>query len=248
MSVVLASAVPPAAAVEVSLEPPEPLLSWVVEPPPPLFVVVEVDESSSDDPQAVSAAASPAAPAAATIVRRAGLAEGLNDALVTVRTAGNLNENVNIGSAQYYGGEIGLDADLAPNLQIGINYSYIHRSFDVGTAPPGGFIRLFRLTDVPDHKGFAYISWKPIKQITVPPSLEFSSERMTVTAATANGNAPVYYELPGYVNAAMRVDYDINDNLTLGVGVRNLFDKYYTLTDGFPEPGRSFFLTARARY
>ncbi len=85
----------------------------------------------------------------------------LEDALVSVRTAANLNRRENYGSADYYGGELSLDAELAPSFAVGINYSYIHRSFDVGAPPAGALIRPFRLTDVPDHKGFAYASWKP---------------------------------------------------------------------------------------
>lgn len=103
-------------------------------------------------------------------------------------------------------------------------------------------------TDVPAHKGFAYASWKPVAGLDIVPSLEFASGRATVTPASANGLAPVYYKTEGYVTAALRVDYDLTDRITIGVGGRNLFDRNYAPTDGFPEPGRSFFLGVRARY
>jgi len=50
-----------------------------------------------------------------------------------------------------------------------------------------------------------------------------------------------------YVQANLRVDYDLTDRITIGAGVRNAFDDLYSLTDGFPERGRSFFLSARLR-
>ena len=172
----------------------------------------------------------------------------LTDALVSVRTPANLDRRENLGSADYAGAEISIDADLAPTLQAGLNYSYIHRSFDVGTPPAGGLIRPFRLTDVPDHKGFAWLSWRPITRLEIVPSVECASDRTTVTPATANGLEPVYYDTGGYVTAAFRIDYAILPQVTIGMGGRNLFDADYMLTDGFPEQGRTLFASIRARY
>jgi iron complex outermembrane receptor protein len=170
----------------------------------------------------------------------------LTDALVSV-LSGGFNQRVNIGSADYYGGELSLSVQLTQAFQAGVNYSYIHRTFDVGT-PVSGTIRPFQLTDVPGHKGFAYVSWQPLGGLKVTPNLEFASGRTTVTPATANGNNPFYYQTNGYATAGLRADYDLTEYLTIGIGGRNLFDKYYTLTDGFPEQGRSFFASVRARY
>jgi iron complex outermembrane receptor protein len=171
----------------------------------------------------------------------------LTDALVSV-LSGGFNQRVNIGSADYYGGELSLTAQLTSAFQAGVNYSYIHRTFDVGTPAAGGTIRAFQLTDVPGHKGFAWLSWQPLGALKVTPNLEFASGRTTVTPATANANNPFYYQTGGYVTASLRVDYDVTEYLTIGMGGRNLFDKLYTLTDGFPEQGRSFFASVRAKY
>jgi iron complex outermembrane receptor protein len=172
----------------------------------------------------------------------------LEDALVSVRTPANLNRRQNIGSADYYGAELAVDVTLSDTLSAGINYSYIHRSFDVGTVPAGGLIRPFQLTDVPGNKGFAFVSWRPIAALDITPSLEFASDRTTVTPASANGLTPIYYDTGSYLTASLRIDYDISERISIGVGGRNLLDKNYSLTDGFPEPGRSFFVGVRARY
>lgn len=172
----------------------------------------------------------------------------LSDALVSVRTPANLNRRENLGSADYYGAELSVDAEILPSLSAGANYSYIHRSFDVGTTPVGGLIRPFELTDVPDHKGFAWVSWRPIEELNILPSIDWASNRTTVTPASANGVAPVYYGTGAYVTADLRINYAVTERIEVGVGAQNLFDDYYVLTDGFPERGRSFFASLRARY
>lgn len=172
----------------------------------------------------------------------------LDDALVSVRTPANLNRRENLGTADYYGGELAVDVDFGSLFQAGANYSYIHRSFDVGTPGGSNTIRPFELTDVPAHKGFAFVTWRPMPAFTLTPSVEFASDRTTVTAATGTGATPVYYDTGSYVSAALRAEFAVTDEVSVSAGARNLFDADYVLTDGFPEPGRSFFVGLRARY
>ncbi|MES1971771.1 MAG: TonB-dependent receptor [Pseudomonadota bacterium] len=150
----------------------------------------------------------------------------------------SLVQSRNLGDGDYYGAEISLSARLSPAISVGGNYTYTHRDLhDPSNAA-------FRPTDVPTHKAFLYADVAPVSRLHIVPSLEIASDRWTVTDI-----APiVYYRTGAYVNGGLRADLTVLDTVTLGVGVKNLFDDNYTLVDGFPEPGRSFFASIRARY
>lgn len=162
--------------------------------------------------------------------------------LVTCTPAGACTNNAvsqsrNLGDGEYYGFEASLSARLSPAFSVGANYTYTHRNLDDPTNAA------FRPTDVPAHKAFLYADWRPIPRLHILPSLDVASDRWTVTS-----NGARYYRTGAYVQAGLRADYAVTDKVEIGVGARNLFDDAYQLVDGFPEPGRSFFASIRARY
>ncbi len=154
----------------------------------------------------------------------------------------NLSQSRNVGSGEYYGAEASLSATLAPGLDLGANYTVIKRDLSYA-ANPG-----FRPTGVPTHKGLIYADWAPLAGLHVQPSVEIASNRWTLFTATPASQPARYYRTGSYVNTALRIDYAFTEKIEIGVGARNLFDEEYSLTDGFPEPGRSLYLTLRARY
>lgn len=163
----------------------------------------------------------------------------LDDAIVSfpfIFDGTMVSQSRNVGKGRYYGAELAISARASSALSLGANYTWIHRDF---TDPS---IAAFEATGVPTHKAFAWAEWTPLDRLTVVPSLEAASDRWTVNAAGTR-----YYRTGSYVQGGLRVDYELTDGLVLGAGVKNAFDDNYTLTDGFPEPGRSFFLSARFR-
>jgi iron complex outermembrane recepter protein len=137
-------------------------------------------------------------------------------------------------------------------------------------------VALTQMEGLPKNKAFFYLAWKATNQLTLTPSLEVASDRIALVTGCAstlvpgggaapfpisatNGNCgkPVVagaQTLPSYVNVGsyalinLRADYDFTQNLSAAIGVTNLLDQNYELADGFPEPGRQFYATARAKF
>jgi len=147
-----------------------------------------------------------------------------------------VTQSRNVGHGKYYGAEFSLDAQLSERLTVGGNYTLLERDLTDPSNPA------FEPPGVPKHKVLAYADWTPVSNFHILPSLEFASDRWTTNSAGTS-----YFGTGAYALANLRLDYDVTDRLTLGAGVRNAFDDLYFLTDGFPEPGRRFFLTARLR-
>ncbi len=148
-----------------------------------------------------------------------------------------VSQSRNLGKGEYYGAELGLSGRIGRTLALGGNYSWTHRDLD----DPSN--AAFRPTAVPTHKAFVYAEWSPTSRLHIIPNVDIASNRWIVNTAGTR-----YYRSGSYVQANLRVDFDILDSVTLGVGARNLFDDYYVLADGFPEQGRSLFASLRARY
>lgn len=147
-----------------------------------------------------------------------------------------VTQSRNLGKGENYGIELAVDARLGETLGLGANYTWTHRNLD----DPSN--AAFQPTGVPEHKAFVWADWSPVSGVHIIPNADIASRRWTVNTAGTR-----YYKTGGHVLANLRVDFDVMENVTLGLGARNLFDESYQLTDGFPEPGRSVFASVRAR-
>lgn len=176
----------------------------------------------------------------------------LADAIVAVRPSdfpANTSQRRNLGNGTYYGGELAVSVRMGTTLSIGANYSYIRRTFDI--APQQGVtVPVFALTDVPTHKSFIYADWSPTERLHIVPNVDLASDRTTLDTfvpATPAGTVR-YYRTGSYVQANVRIDYELVNGVQVGIGARNLFEDSYQLADGFPEASRSIFVSVRGRY
>lgn len=154
-----------------------------------------------------------------------------------VCTNNQVSQSRNLGHGEYYGFEASARARFSDQISIGGNYTFTHRMLSDQNLP------IFRPTDVPTHKAFLYADWSPVAKLHILPNIDLASNRWTVIAAGTR-----YYRTGAYAQANLRIDYAVTDKVEIGVGARNIFDDNYQLVDGFPEPGRSWFASIRARY
>lgn len=184
--------------------------------------------------------------ASATHVQATVFYSDVRDALLSVPVvfgppiSATLNQTRNVGRGRYGGAEGSIDTRLATSLSIGGNYTYLHREL---TDPTNA---AFRPTGVPTHKLFAHLDWNPLPAFTLSPNVEWASSRWTVTSSSLIA-PPRYYETGSYVLANLVASVTVNEHFEVLVGARNIFDRNYQLVDGFPEPGRNYYLNFRAR-
>lgn len=166
----------------------------------------------------------------------------LKNALIQIPVAvpgfGNVNQTKNAADGEYYGFETSAAVAVSDAFDVGGNLTYMHRKL---TDPTNA---AFRPQGVPDWKLFAYANWRPFEKLTIRPNVEYADQRWTVTTTTPLA----WYKTGSYLLVNVAADYAVSENFTVTVAAQNLGDQDYQLTDGFPEAGRSFYLSLRARY
>lgn len=117
---------------------------------------------------------------------------------------GPFSQTQNVGDGRYSGAEISVTAKLSGWLDLGGNYTYIDRELvDPSNAA-------FRPTGVPDHKLFLYANWTPAKAVSIIPSLEYASDRWTVTQAAPT----TYYRTGEAVLVNLSAEWRVTDIVT----------------------------------
>lgn len=132
----------------------------------------------------------------------------------------------NKGKAQFRGFEVALSYTLLHSLTISGNYSYIDR---VNTTD-----RSVKFTDVPHSKGVVAVDWR------LKCGLSFAGDFTAYSSALSTSDGSLF--VPGFAVINLNASYKLlNDMLTIRCGVRNLTDKLYYYTEGYPQAGREFY-------
>jgi iron complex outermembrane receptor protein len=130
----------------------------------------------------------------------------------------------NIAKAESYGIELGGEYVINDVLTFGGSYTWMEKK--------NRSDKSLKITYIPQHFGIAYADIKPVDFLTFTPSIEFSSYRYHTESGA---------KLPGYATVNLSVTVQLPHNLSLRAGVRNIFDKNYAVSEGYPEAGRTFF-------
>jgi iron complex outermembrane receptor protein len=165
----------------------------------------------------------------------------IDDMIQTVNLTATLSQSRNVGKADFVGADLKADYAVNADLDIGGHAALIHRALAVA----GG--SSLRLTGVPALVGFGYASWRPLPNLTVTPSVQIAGSRLTQTISSQAPNF-VYVQTGAYALLNLQVEYKALQNVTFFAGAKNLTDRLYVMTDGYPEPGRTFTFGARTTF
>ncbi|WP_433813957.1 TonB-dependent receptor plug domain-containing protein [Flavobacterium johnsoniae] len=153
----------------------------------------------------------------------------LSDAILSVSNVEpGKSQMQNFGEADYKGIEAQLNYAVLENLLFNVNYTYIERKNITNPT--------IHFTDVPNTKVMGTLEYSPVKILRFIANSEFNSSRFS----TSYGARVPDYTLLNFYGSGK-----ISKNLSIDAGINNIFDKNYSLVEGYPEEGRNFFVTLR---
>ncbi|MFT4149311.1 MAG: FepA family TonB-dependent siderophore receptor [Paracoccaceae bacterium] len=162
-------------------------------------------------------------------------------------TVYNVFKWTNIPDAVVSGLEGSFAADLSDTIRLSVNGTYMIDSEQELTTQAGDKITV-PLSLVPKYTINAALDWRATERLTVTPSLTHygKTEAPLYTATTGVANDDLV-DRGGYTMINLAVNYDFDDDLRLGAGVTNLFNKQILRSgDGaetYNEPGRAFYVS-----
>lgn len=140
----------------------------------------------------------------------------------------------NVGKTRHRGLELSLEQNLGEQWRLGGAYTYLKRDNLSNSS--------VKLTDTPTHKLFAHASWLPIERLELQVNLDAETGR---TINYSEKRMPDSYPaLSGFAVAGFKSTYMLQDGLSVEAGIRNINNKNYEYSDGYPMPGRTWFAGA----
>ncbi|MFV0361121.1 TonB-dependent receptor plug domain-containing protein [Tropicimonas sp.] len=149
----------------------------------------------------------------------------------------------NVGDGIYKGVELAANWAVNDRVDVYANYTYL----DASISDPS--INGLRVTDIPQHKFYLGADWQATDTLTLSPSIEAYGSRWSDPAVNSgDAENPTYTKMSEFALANFAGTWQATPRIAVDFGVRNLLDHNYELVEGYPEPGRSFFLTSQVKF
>ena len=163
----------------------------------------------------------------------------IQDAVVASTQCGGTvcDQAQNIGQARNRGVELSLQQRIGEHLRFGGNYTLLDADNRHNPAVP--------ITHVPRQRLFLHADWTPLPQWRAVVALE--AERGRIVPYSGSGRSR-YILLDGFTSIGLKGVWSPHEQLEIEAGGRNLGDRWYELSEGFPMPGRSWFTNLIYRF
>jgi iron complex outermembrane recepter protein len=162
----------------------------------------------------------------------------LDDAIQSVAIAPDLCANPpctqpqNIEEQENKGVEVYVDFAITASLDLHFDYTYLDRE---NTTQPD-----VKPIDTPRHKAFAYLSYRPIDTLELIASAVYEDERISESTGVRG--------VDSFTVANLRGSWLLRNDFAVEFGINNILDEDFAYDEGFPEPGRNYYMNLQYRF
>lgn len=145
----------------------------------------------------------------------------VNDAIESISISPTLTQMQNVGKAEHTGIDLSFFQPLGKSFAWQVNYGWLKKDLSD---------KALVATGIPEHRLLSSLSWYARPDTELMLDTEYAGKRQTTT----DGLRPV----DEYTLWHLRAQYDYSKQTSVNVGIYNLFDTNYQITEGDPMPGR----------
>ena len=162
------------------------------------------------------------------------------------------SQNINVGKETHEGLEIDLKANPISWLKLDTNYTYLNRTIGSAELPSGVTIPanspLVLPSGIPKNKLIGSGAFRMPRQILGILTVRYEGGIKLQDTSYSN-SSPLYQPYGGCLATVdLATIVPIRTKYEAQAGVRNLFDRNYFYTAGYPEEGRNWFLNLRYHF
>ena len=134
----------------------------------------------------------------------------------------------NTGKSYVDGFELEAKKELNPVVLLQGNYTYTHKKNRSNST--------LHFTNSPEHTASVSSVFSLFQKWKLIPNLEFSSSRYSDTSGLQ--------KVKKFALAHLYCQYNVKESISLNLEIRNILNKQYELSEGYPEAGRLVFLSS----